>query len=63
MLSMQKEGAAHRNTRDIAVRCTFIGSFNSQSANPSVAGQVFGCAAPAALKLFFLIFVSKIVGT
>jgi hypothetical protein len=33
MLSMQKEGAAHRNTRDIAVRCTFMGSFNSQSTN------------------------------
>jgi hypothetical protein len=33
MLSMQKEGAAHRNTRDIAVHCTFMGSFNSQSTN------------------------------
>jgi hypothetical protein len=62
MLSMQKEGAAHRNTRDIAVRCTFMGSFNSQSTNPSVAGQVFGCAAPVALKLFFLKFGSNTGG-
>jgi len=36
--------------RDIAVRCTFMVSFKSQSINPSVAGQVFGCAAPGALK-------------
>jgi hypothetical protein len=42
MLSMQKEGAAYRNIRDIAVRCTFMLSFNSQSTNPSVAGQVLG---------------------
>jgi hypothetical protein len=33
MLSMQKEGAAHRNIRDIAVRCTFMLSFKSQSTN------------------------------
>jgi hypothetical protein len=38
MLSMQKEGAAHRNTRDIAVRCTFMGSFNSQSTNLATEG-------------------------
>jgi len=30
---MQKEGAAHRNIRDIAVRCTFMLSFKSQSTN------------------------------
>ncbi len=50
---MQTEGAAHRNTRDIAVRCTFMESFNLISTNPSVTGQVFGCAALAALELFF----------
>jgi len=53
---MQKEGAAHRNISCVAVRCTFMGSFNSKSTNLSVAGQVLGCAAPSDLKLFFLMF-------
>jgi hypothetical protein len=63
MLLMQNEGAAHHNKSDIAVRCTFVVSLKSQSTNPSVAGQVFECAAPSTLKLFFLMFDSKIVVT
>jgi len=50
---MLKEGAAHRNIFCVTVRCTSMVSFKSQSTNPSVAGQVLGCAAAAALKLVF----------
>jgi len=50
------KGAAHRNLKDIAVRCTLFLSFN-------LILQIFGCAAPFLIKLSVLRIGSKIVGT